>query len=213
MYRDDKLNEILERFPHMYNIDIGSNNEFLVSSIYEEIRNLNQSIYDLSKVIDIENANGIWLDNIGGIFNIIREAGEDDGSYRIRILAYWLTVSRNATTDIIIKFLMSAIEDETNLFKYENGIGEITIILNKKIKAEIKNTIEKSLLEIKAAGVNLNLFFQYKMQVGSYICGISQAGTEIQLYIEEILIDDIFQNKGYETNISKSGVIGMEGIY
>ena len=51
------------------------------------------------------------------------------------------------------------------------------------------------------------------MQVGSYICGISQAGTEIQLYIEEILIDDIFQNKGYETNISKSGVIGMEGIY
>ena len=213
MYREDKLNEILERFPHMYNIDIGSNNEFLVSSIYEEIRNLNQSIYDLSKVIDIGNANGIWLDNIGGIFNIIREAGEDDGSYRIRILAYWLTVSRNATTDIIIKFLMSAIEDETNLFKYENGIGEITIILNKKIKAEIKNTIEKSLLEIKAAGVNLNLFFQYKMQVGSYICGISQAGTEIQLYIEEILIDDIFQNKGYETNISKSGVIGMEGIY
>ena len=213
MYREDKLNEILERFPHMYNIDIESNNEFLVSSIYEEIRNLNQSIYDLSKVINIDNANGIWLDNIGGIFNIIREAGEDDGSYRIRILAYWLTVSRNATTDIIIKFLMSAIEDETNLFKYENGIGEITIILNKKIKAEIKNTIEKSLLEIKAAGVNLNLFFQYKMQVGSYICGISQAGTEIQLYIEEILIDDIFQNKGYETNISKSGVIGMEGIY
>ena len=213
MYREDKLNEILERFPHMYNIDIGSNNEFLISSIYEEIRSLNQSIYDLSEVIDIENANGIWLDNIGGIFNIIREAGEDDGSYRIRILAYRLTVSRNATTDIIIKFLMSAIEDETNLFKYENGIGEITIILNKKIKAEIKNTIEKSLLEIKAAGVNLNLFFQYKMQVGSYICGISQAGTEIQLYIEEILIDDIFQNKGYETNISKSGVIGMEGIY
>ena len=132
MYREDKLNEILKRFPHMYNIDIGSNNEFLISSIYEEIRSLNQSIYDLSKVIDIENANEIWLDNIGGIFNIIREAGEDESSYRIRILAYWLTVSRNATTDIIIKFLMAAIEDETNLFKYENGIGEIIIILNKK---------------------------------------------------------------------------------
>lgn len=213
MYREDKLNEILERFPHMYNIDIGSNNEFLISSIYEEIRSLNQSIYDLSKVIDIENANEYWLDNIGGIFNIIRETGEDDSNYRIRILAYWLTVSRNATTDIIIKFLMSAIEEETNLFKYENGIGEITIVLNKKLRAEIKSTIEKSLLEIKAAGVNLNLFFQYKMQVGSYMCGISQAGTEIQLYIEEILIDDIFQNKGYETNISKSGVMGMEGIY
>ena len=86
-------------------------------------------------------------------------------------------------------------------------------VSTRTIKAEIKNTIEKSLLEIKAAGVNLNLFFQYKMQVGSYICGISQAGTEIQLYIEEILIDDIFQNKGYETGISESGVIGMEGIY
>lgn len=213
MYREDKLNEILERFPHMYNIDIGSNNEFLISSIYEEIRSLNQSIYDLSKVIDIENANGIWLDNIGGIFNIIREAGEDDGSYRIRILAYWLTVSRNATTDIIIKFLMSAIVEETNLFKYENGIGEITIILNKKLRAEIKSTIEKSLLEIKAAGININLFFKYKIQVGNYMCGLSQTGTTIQFHLEEILIDDIFQNKGYETGISESGVIGMEGIY
>ncbi len=213
MYREDKLNEILERFPHMYNIDIGSNNEFLISSIYEEIRNLNQSIYELSKVINIESATGIWLDNIGGIFNIIRETGEDDGSYRIRILAYWLTVSRNATTDIIIKFLMSAIEGETNLFKYENGIGEITIILNKKIRAEIKSTIEKSLLEIKAAGVNINLFFKYKIQVGNYMCGMSQTGTTIQFYLEEILIDDIFQNKGYETGISESGVLGMEGIY
>ena len=213
MYREDKLNEILERFPHMYNIDIGSNNEFLINSIYEEIRSLNQAIYDLSKVIDVENANGVWLDNIGGIFNVVRETGEDDESYRIRILAYWLTVSRNSTTDIIIKFLMSAIEDETNLFKYENGIGEITIILNKKIRAEIKNTIEKSLLEIKAAGVNLNLFFQYKIQVGNYTCELSQTGTTIQFYLEEILIDDIFQNKGYETNISESGVMGMEGIY
>ena len=213
MYREDKLNEILERFPHMYNIDIGSNNEFLISSIYEEIRNLNQSIYELSKVINIESATGIWLDNIGGIFNIIRETGEDDGSYRIRILAYWLTVSRNATTDIIIKFLTSAIEGETNLFKYENGIGEITIILNKKIRAEIKSTIEKSLLEIKAAGVNINLFFKYKIQVGNYMCGMSQTGTTIQFYLEEILIDDIFQNKGYETGISESGVLGMEGIY
>ena len=213
MYREDKLNEILERFPHMYNIDIGSNNEFLISSIYEEIRNLNQSIYELSKVIDIESASGIWLDNIGGIFNVIRETGEDDGIYRIRILAYWLTVSRNTTTDVIIKFLMSAIEDETNLFKYENGIGEITIILNKKLRAEIKSTIEKSLLEIKAAGINLKLFFKYKIQVGNYMCGLSQAGTTIQFYLEEILLDDIFRNKGYETNISKSGVIGMEGIY
>ena len=213
MYREDKLNEILERFPHMYNIDIGSNNEFLINSIYEEIRSLNQAIYDLSKVIDVENANGVWLDNIGGIFNVVRETGEDDESYRIRILAYWLTVSRNSTTDIIIKFLMSAIEDETNLFKYENGIGEITIILNKKIRAEIKNTIEKSLLEIKAAGININLFFKYKIQVGNYTCGLSQTGTTIQFYLEEILIDDIFQNKGYETNISESGVMGMEGIY
>lgn len=213
MYREDMLNEILERFPHMYNIDVGNNNEFLISSIYEEIRSLNQSIYDLSKAINIENANDTWLDNIGGIFNIIREVGEEDGSYRIHILAYWLTVSRNATTDIIIKFLMAAIEDETNLFKYENGIGKITIILNKKLRVGIKSTIEKSLLEIKAAGINLHLFFKYKIQVGNYLCGLSQTGTTIQLYLEEVLIDDIFQNKGYETNISKSGVIGMEGIY
>ena len=213
MYRDDKLNEILVRFPHMYNIDIGSNNEFLISSIYEEIRTLNQSIYNLSRVIDIEKASGIWLENIGAIFGIYREKKEDDNNYRVRIMAYWLTVSKNATTEVIIKFLMLAIKDETNLFKYKNRAGEIEIILNKKLKAEIKNTIERSLLEIKAAGVNIKLYFKYKMLEGSYMCGLSQAGTEIQLYTEEIMIDDIFQNKGYETNISKSGVIGMEGIY
>ena len=213
MYRDDKLNEILVRFPHMYNIDIGSNNEFLISSIYEEIRTLNQSIYNLSRVIDIEKASGIWLENIGAIFGIYREKKEDDNNYRVRIMAYWLTVSKNATTEVIIIFLMLAIKDETNLFKYKNRAGEIEIILNKKLKAEIKNTIERSLLEIKAAGVNIKLYFKYKMLEGSYMCGLSQAGTEIQLYTEEIMIDDIFQNKGYETNISKSGVIGMEGIY
>ncbi len=61
--------------------------------------------------------------------------------------------------------------------------------------------------------MNINLFFKYKIQVGSYMCGMSQTGTTIQLYLEEILIDDIFQNKGYETGISDSGIIGMEGIY
>ena len=120
MYRDDKLNEILVRFPHMYNIDIGSNNEFLISSIYEEIRTLNQSIYNLSRVIDIEKASGIWLENIGTIFGIYREKKEDDNNYRVRIMAYWLTVSKNGTTEVIIKFLMLAIKDETNLFQYEN---------------------------------------------------------------------------------------------
>ncbi len=212
MYRDDKLNEILVRFPHMYNIDIGSNNEFLISSIYEEIRTLNQSIYNLSRVIDIEKASGIWLENIGTIFGIYREKKEDDNNYRVRIMAYWLTVSKNGTTEVIIKFLMLAIKDETNLFQYENGIGEITIILNKKIRAEIKNAIERSLLEIKAAGVNIKLYFKYKIQVGCYKCGISKSGTKIQLHLKEVLIDEIFKTKHFKSGISTAGVIKMEGV-
>ena len=62
MYREDKLNEILEKFPHMYNIDLGSNNEFLVYSILEEIKQLNKSIYEFSNMLDIEKAKDIWLD-------------------------------------------------------------------------------------------------------------------------------------------------------
>ena len=50
MYREDKLNEILERFPHMYNIDIGSNNEFIIYTILEEIKQLNKSIYEFSNI-------------------------------------------------------------------------------------------------------------------------------------------------------------------
>ena len=76
MYRDDKLNEVLERFPHMYNIDIGSNNEFLISSVLEEIKNLNQAVYELASMLDVSKANGIWLDRLGNIFGVYRESGE-----------------------------------------------------------------------------------------------------------------------------------------
>ena len=101
MYRDDKLNEVLERFPHMYNIDIGSNNEFLISSVLEEIKNLNQAVYELASMLDVSKANGIWLDRLGNIFGVYRESGENDDIYRINILQYWLMVSKNATPILV----------------------------------------------------------------------------------------------------------------
>ena len=67
MYREDKLNEVLEKFPHMYNIDIGSNNEFLVYTLLEEIKQLNKSIYDFSDMLNIEKATNIWLERLGNI--------------------------------------------------------------------------------------------------------------------------------------------------
>ena len=71
MYRDDKLNEVLERFPHMYNIDIGSNNEFLISSVLEEIKNLNQAVYELASMLDVSKAKKLLIDQIEELMNPI----------------------------------------------------------------------------------------------------------------------------------------------
>lgn len=206
MYRDDKLNEVLERFPHMYNIDIDSNNEFLISSIYEEIKELNKAVYDLAGMLGIEKATGIWLDKIGSVFSIYRETQEMDNNYRIRIMSYWLTVSRNATIDIMIKFLILAIESEDNLFKYEKGSGVIYIVLNKKLKVEIRETIERTLLEIKAAGVNIVIDFKYKIQKGLLLCGLFSAWNPHLWKYEEELVDKLNQVKAEETGLTKLNI-------
>ena len=206
MYREDKLNEILEKFPHMYNIDIGSNNEFLISSILEEIKNLNKSIYDLANMLNIENAEGIWLDRLGIIFGIKREIDEEDKNLRIRILSFWLSISKNATLEIMIKFLLLAIENEENLFEYNKGNGIINIILNKRMRKDTRDTISNILTTIKAAGIQINLIFKYKIQIGYLGCGLSSAWNPHLWKYEEELVDRLKQVKTEETDLTKINV-------
>lgn len=206
MYRENKLNEILEKFPHMYNIDIGSNNEFLVSSILEEIKNLNQGIYDLANMLNIENAEGVWLDRLGHIFGIKRENEEEDRNLRIRVLSFWLSVSKNATLEILIKFLLLAIENEENLFEYNRGNGIINITLNKRMRKDTRDTIANTLTTIKAAGVQINLVFKYKIQIGYLGCGLSSAWHPHLWKYEEELVDRLKQVKTEETDLTKLNV-------
>ena len=206
MYREDKLNEVLEKFPHMYNIDIGSNNEFLVYTLLEEIKQLNKSIYDFSDMLNIEKATNIWLERLGNIFGVYRENLENDNSYRIRILSFWLSVSKNATLEIMIKFLILAIEKEENLYKYDKGNGTIHIILNKRLDLNIRETIEKILLDIKAVGVNLIIEFKYKIQVGCLGCNLFQCWQPLIWKFEEKLVDKLNETKVEETNLTKLNV-------
>ena len=206
MYREDKLNEVLEKFPHMYNIDIGSNNEFLVYTLLEEIKQLNKSIYDFSDMLNIEKATNIWLERLGNIFGVYRENLENDNSYRIRILSFWLSVSKNATLEIMIKFLILAIEKEENLYKYDKGNGVIHIILNKRLDLNLRETIEKILLDIKAVGVNLIIEFKYKIQVGYLGCNLFQCWQPHIWKFEEKLVDKLNETKVEETNLTKLNV-------
>ncbi len=213
MYRDDKLNEVLEKFPHMYNIDIGSNNEFLISSVLEEIKNLNQAVYELASMLDVSKANGIWLDRLGNIFGVYRESGENDDIYRINILQYWLMVSKNATSEVLMKFLFYII-DEEDLYVYKKQNGLIHIIINKNKEKEYKHLIEKVLLNIKADGVNFNFEFKHRIFREHFVCGATICGCDMfRIENEEIFVDKLLEIKHNETNLTESGYdSGMEGI-
>lgn len=213
MYRDDKLNEVLERFPHMYNIDIGSNNEFLINSILEEIKNLNHAVYELASMLDVGKAEGIWLDRLGNIFGVYRETGENDEIYRISILQYWLMVSKNATSEVLMKFLFYII-DEEDLYVYKKQNGLIHIIINKTKEKEYRHLIEKVLLNIKADGVNFNFEFKHRIFREHFVCGATICGCDMfRIENEEIFVDKLLEIKHNETNLTESGYdSGMEGI-
>lgn len=213
MYRDDKLNEVLEKFPHMYNVDIGSNNEFLVESILKEIKNLNQAVYELSQMLDINQAKGIWLDRLGNIFGIYRDFGESDDIYRINILQYWLMVSKNATSEVILKFLFYII-DEEDLYVYRKQNGLIHIIINKNREKDYKHLIEKVLLNIKASGINFSFEFKYRIYREHFVCGVTLCGCDMfRIENEEIFMDKLLEIKKNEANLTESGYdSGMEGI-
>lgn len=213
MYRDDKLNEVLEKFPHMYNIDIGSNNEFLIESILKEIKNLNQAVYELSQMLDINQATGIWLDRLGNIFGIYRDLGESDNIYRINILQYWLMISKNATSEVILKFLFYII-DEEDLYVYKKQNGLIHIIVNKNKEKDYKHLIEKVLLNIKASGVNFSFEFKHRIYREHFVCGTTLCGCDMfRIENEEIFVDKLLEIKKNEANLTESGYdSGMEGI-
>ena len=213
MYREVKLNEILERFPHMYNIDIGSNNEFIIFTILEEIKKLNDGISELANMLDIEKAHGIWLDKIGKTFSIIREKNEPDNEYKIRILQYWLIATRNSTLEIMLKFLFYVIsEDDLYVYKRKNGV--IYIIINKKKESQLKSVIEKVIMNIKAAGVNIELEFKHRIFKEHFACGATICGCDMfRIENEEIFVDKLLEIKRNETNLTESGYdSGMEGI-
>ena len=213
MYREDKLNEVLEKFPHMYNIEIGSNNEFLVHSILEEIKNLNQAVYELACMLNVEKASGIWLDKLGNIFGIHRENGENDNIYRINILQYWLMVSKNATSEVMLKFLFNVISEE-DLYVYKKTNGLIHIIINKSKEKDYKALIERILYGIKADGVNFTLDFKHRIYKEHFVCGATLCGCDMfRIENEEIFVDKILEIKHRETNLTESGYdSGMEGI-
>ena len=213
MYREDKLNEVLEKFPHMYNIEIGSNNEFLVHSILEEIKNLNQAIYDLANMLNVEKASGNWLDRLGNIFGIHRENGENDNIYRLNILQYWLMVSKNATSEVMLKFLFNVISEE-DLYVYKKSNGLIHIIINKKKEKDYRPLIERILYNIKADGINFTLDFKHRIYKEHFVCGSTICGCDMfRIENEEIFVDKILEVKHNETNLTESGYdSGMEGI-
>lgn len=90
--------------------------------------------------------------------------------------------------------------------------GVMYFVFNKKIPIEKKESIQKTLLDIKASGVKIFVEFKYKLQLSGFACGLYQCGTTTQLDIVNALFDGILQTKTGETKITQTGNLGLEGI-
>ena len=62
--------EIISRFPHMYNRDVDSNNYFLLSLYLDEINKVSKCLADMLKSLNILKAKNYELDYFGTIFRI-----------------------------------------------------------------------------------------------------------------------------------------------
>lgn len=57
----------------------------VIKAFCDELTEIDGTAIELCNFFDIVHAHGEWLDRIGEIFNVIREVGENDTNYRLRI--------------------------------------------------------------------------------------------------------------------------------
>lgn len=178
--------EIISRFPHMYNRDVDSNNYFLLSLYLDEINKVSKCLADMLKSLNILKAKNYELDYFGTIFRISRKKNEIDNIYRQRILAEILKQSKNATVETILNIFKIIIENfKENIFVYEEGIKKSNKgNINKEVyNGSFKGNADLQKYEIKGGSlyfvINKRLPLSIRKNILDVLLEIRAKGVEV----------------------------------
>ena len=142
---------------------LDSNNYKLLHINSESKSGIEQTFDDLNRLLDIDNADGVYLDMYGKMFNVKRGQDSDD-KYRIQIKS---KIGQNFTDgrhEKIIEILAFVLQCDTSDINLKNGetTGSVVledIPLNVRITAGFDTSRVNSLIEdLLPVGVTLTSF-------------------------------------------------------
>ncbi len=130
----------------------GSNTTVIVDSLVNQFTEFQNQITELKKAIQISTATGEYLDDIGKLFNLVREEGESDDSFRARIKSFWPGFSGSGTYEDL-KAIINRIVGLENTTIEE--IAPLKILLKFTVGEDIDltPTIKEVIWKAKPAGV------------------------------------------------------------
>ncbi|AUR91510.1 hypothetical protein NVP1161O_068 [Vibrio phage 1.161.O._10N.261.48.C5] len=129
-----------------------------VTIFLERYQNVENSLLVLSNQKSIDLSEGIWLDYIGKLLNVPRNAASDEG-YRIELRRKIVARSSNGTPNKIIQlvkeFTSSVVLENPNVMYREQNKAYAVLIVNSQtgIGRGLYNLVE----QIRPAGVNLKI--------------------------------------------------------
>ena len=154
MVEDTKTNKILSNLPRF--LDHSGNNRDFVTSYDEDFQDVSDNIILLKQSIQLSTATGDNLDDIAGLFRLVRSPGETDVSLRNRIKIFFSNENRGGTLTSIQNILVRALSldtDDITITEPENLYLNVKIDISDDSEDEIINRIADVVNNAKPAGV------------------------------------------------------------
>jgi len=184
MTTDEKTEILLRGLPTFWIKNSGSNNYKFFKSIAGTINTLQTNVDGLKLSIQLTTATGTYLDNIGALFNLLRNSGESDTDYRNRIKGYWQNYNRGGLVSNIVNSFADAL-----------GISTTDITVDQTTTMVIRLTID----------ISANPSYDYSSSgfLNTLADGVKAAGTKVMFEFEIAYTGD---NYSYDDSVSISSI-------
>lgn len=146
--------KILRKLPSHFRE--GENLNIFASSIISEFEDIDTSMDELVKQIQVSTATGKFLNSIGQLFGLNRELNEKDSDFRARILSFWGIFTGSGTANDIayaISTLLGIDIDDIEVEDIGTLIISATVNIDEEVDIDVLNLIDSTVLEAKSAGV------------------------------------------------------------
>lgn len=143
-----------------------------------EVQELEDAFWSFNEELDVDNADGVWLDRLGTVIGEFRE-GEFDTQYRQYVKARILANKSKATSDEIIEVVtvaMDATPPTLTLVDWYPAAQALTITdppMGGQVGDTQLNRVSRLIQRARAVAVNLQLLFQDDTDAEAFVCGDS----------------------------------------